>query len=270
MGRHPQNSRRQPLGDRHPGFSRCKRARASRRSGCSPRRTSSRCTASRPTRPTRSAAARISSGRSGRSRRISRSRRSCASPSARARTPSIRATGSSPKARNSPRPAPPPASPSSARRRRRCAGSATRSRRATSPSRAGVPVMPATDPLPDDPESWKRLADGDRLSADAEGLVGRRRARHARHPRRGGADPRRDGGEARGEGRLRQGRGLSRKAGRARPPRRGADPRRHARQPRPPLRARLLDPAPPPEGRRARAGALPRRRRSARSCAATR
>ena len=26
-------------------------------------------------------------------------------------------------------------------------------------SRAGVPVMPATDPLPDDPESWKRLAE---------------------------------------------------------------------------------------------------------------
>ena len=59
---------------------------------------------------------------------------------------------------------------------------------------AGVPVMPATDPLPDDPEAWQAAGRDDRLPADAEGLVGRRRARHARHPRRGGADPRRDRG----------------------------------------------------------------------------
>ena len=52
-----------------------------------------------------------------------------------------------------------------------------------------------------------------------------------------------------------------------RAPRRGADPGRHPRQPRPPVRARLLDPAPPPEGDRARAGPLSRRRRSAPPCA---
>ena len=99
----------------------------------------------------------------------------------------------------------------------------------------------------------------DRLSGDAEGVLGRRRPRHAadRGPRR--AARHRDHRPARGQGRVRQGRGLSRKAGAPRPPRRGADPRRPPRQPRPPVRARLHHPAPPPEGGRARAGALSRR-----------
>ena len=73
-------ARRSPSGSFAPRTS-----SGSGRSRSSPRRTSSRCTASRPTRPTRSAAARISSGRSGRSRRISRSPKSCASRSARRR-----------------------------------------------------------------------------------------------------------------------------------------------------------------------------------------
>ena len=94
-------------------------------------------------------------------------------------------------------------------------------------SRAGVPVMPATDPLPDDPESWKRLAEeiGYPLMLKASWGGGGRGMRVIRDE--AALVARRDGGEARGEGRLRQGRGLSRKAGRARPPHRGADSRRH-------------------------------------------
>ncbi len=66
---------------------------------------------------------------------------------------------------------------------------------------------------------------------------------------------------ARGRGRLRRPDGLHR-AGRGRPaPHRGADPRRRHRHRRgrdPPLRARLLGAAAPPEGHRDRAGAQPR------------
>ena len=95
----------------------------------------------------------------------------------------------------------------------------------------GVPVMPATEPLPDDLDDDQAARRRDRLSGDAEGVLGRRRARHARRSTR--EEQLLDAvlsGQARGQGRLRQGRGLSRKAGRARAPRRGADARRHARQ----------------------------------------
>jgi pyruvate carboxylase len=47
---------------------------------------------------------------------------------------------------------------------------------------AGVPVMPATDPLPDDMADGAEAGRRDRLSGDAQGELGRRRARHARHP----------------------------------------------------------------------------------------
>ncbi len=69
-----------------------------------------------------------------------------------------------------------------------------------------------------------------RLSRDAEGLLGRRRARHAADRARGQADRRGALGQARGDVGLRQGRGLSGKAGAPRPPCRGAIARRHARQ----------------------------------------
>ena len=68
----------------------------------------------------------------------------------------------------------------------------------------GVPVMPATAPLPDDGEEIKRLAAGDRLSGDAEGQLGRRRARHAADRERGHAARIRHCRPARGESRLRQ------------------------------------------------------------------
>ena len=137
-----------------------------------------------PDRPRR----RISSGRSGRSRPICRSPRSCAWRSAPAPTPSIRATASSPKARNSPRPAPPPGitfigpSPETMRRLgNKVVGARPRGRG----RRAG---HAGDRPAPRRSGELESARGGDRLSADAEGVVGRRRARHARHPRRGGAD----------------------------------------------------------------------------------
>jgi pyruvate carboxylase len=95
-----------------------------------------------------------------------------------------------------------------------------------------------------------------RLSGDAEGVLGRRRARHARDPLRKGDRARGAGSQARGARGLRQGRSLSGKTGRERAPCRKPDPRRHAWQCRSSVRARLLDPAPQPEGRGARSGAL--------------
>ena len=185
-------------------------------------------------------------------------------------TPSIPATAFCRKARNSPRPAPRPASSSSARR----------------------------------PQTMRTL--GNKVAARNLAVVGRRagdagdRRRCPTTPRRSSASPREVGypvmlkaswggggrgmrpiesedrlleavlrGQARGQGRVRQGRSLSRKAGAPRAPCRGADPRRRARQSGASVRARLLDPAPQPEGDRARAGALSRRR-DARSASAKR
>ena len=79
---------------------------------------------------------------------------------------------------------------------RPCARSATRWRRAISRSRSACPVMPATDPLPDDPDDDQAARRRDRLSGDAQGLLGRRRARHAPDRARGAAARR---------GRLRRG-----------------------------------------------------------------
>ena len=142
---------------------------------------------------------------------------------------------------------------------RPCARWATRWRRATSRSSVGAPVMPATEPLPDDPDDDPPARRRDRLSGDAQGVLGRRRARHAPDRPRGAAARRGPDRAARGQGRVRQGRGLSREAGPARAPCRGPAAGRHARQPGPPVRARLHHPAPAPEGDRARAGALSRR-----------
>ena len=47
----------------------------------------------------------------------------------------------------------------------------------------GVPVMPATPPLPDDAAEIKRLAAEVGYPGDAEGQLGRRRPRHARRSR---------------------------------------------------------------------------------------
>ena len=55
----------------------------------------------------------------------------------------------------------------------------------------GVPVMPATPPLPDDPADHQTPRRRDRLSRDAESVLGRRRPRHAPDHSRGAASRRR-------------------------------------------------------------------------------
>ncbi len=121
---------------------------------------------------------------------------------------------------------------------------------------SNVPVIPATEALPDDMEEVKRMAAeiGYPLMLKASwggGGRGMRRIMDEQEPR-----PRGVRGQARGQGRLRQGRDVSREADRAGPPRRGAADRRQPRQPRPPLRARLLGAAAQPEGGGTRAGAV--------------
>ena len=118
---------------------------------------------------------------------------------------------------------------------------------------AGVPVIPATEVLPDDMAEVRRMADAVGYPFMLKAKLGRRRPRHAP-----GHEARGAGGEGarrppRGAGRLRQRRGLPREDDPQRPPRRGADPRRQAGHHLPPLGARLLGAAPQPEGRRARA-----------------
>ena len=122
---------------------------------------------------------------------------------------------------------------------------------------AGVPVMPATPPLPADIETCKKQAaevgypvmlkaswgGGGRgmrvIESDAQLTellpVARREAKAA----------------------LRQRRGVSRKAGAQGAAHRGADPRRHPRQPGASVRARLHRAAAQPESGGARAGGFP-------------
>ena len=71
-------------------------------------------------------------------------------------------------------------------------------------------------------------------------------------------------GAARGGERVRRRHAAARALPRGAAPHRDPDPRRHARQRRPPVRARVLDPAPPPEDHRggAVAGARPGRARA--------
>ena len=74
---------------------------------------------------------------------------------------------------------------------------------------AGVPVIPATEVLGDDMDAIKKRGGRSRLSADAQGLVGRRRSRHAPDQwrrRTGGKGARRP---ARGRSRVWQRRRLS-------------------------------------------------------------
>ena len=168
-----------------------------------------------------------------------------------------RATASSPRTRPSPRSAGPAASPSSAPRPRPSASWATRPRRARWPSRRGRRWCPGSEgpldggtrrrrwPTRSATRSWSRprraaAGAGCASSASAEML-----AAGLRHlPGRGG-------------GSLRLLRALPREVHRGGAPRRGAGAGRPERHPRPPGRARLLHPAPPPEA--ARGDPLPRR-----------
>ena len=70
--------------------------------------------------------------------------------------------------------------------------------------KAGVPVVPATDVLGDDMALVRKTGGGGRLSADAQGQLGRRRARDAADPLRGGTGGQGAGGPQGGRGRVRQ------------------------------------------------------------------
>ncbi len=89
-----------------------------------------------------------------------------------------------------------------------------------------------------------------RLPGARQGVGGRRRPRHARRRRRGLAGERDAGGEGGGGRRVRRRHRLPREVPVASAPHRDAGARRHARQRHPPLRARLLGAAPPPEAHR--------------------
>ena len=123
-------------------------------------------------------------------------------------------------------------------------------------STAGVPTLPSSE----DPTTRRR-----RLPAAREGGGRRRRQGHADRRRRPPTSPRRSPRPQReAAGALRRRPRVPRALRAPVAPRRDPDPRRRARQPRPPRRARVLDPAPPPEDRRGVAVAG-RRRRPARS-----
>ena len=124
---------------------------------------------------------------------------------------------------------------------------------------AGVPVLPELDPaaVTDGRPAGAGQGVAPAAAAAACGscaTLGRAgRARSTARPRRGRA-------------RVRRRDGVLRAVRRGRPAHRGAGPRRRARHGVGARRARVLDPAPPPEGRRGGAVAAGRRRRCAPSC----
>ena len=95
----------------------------------------------------------------------------------------------------------------------------------------------------------------DRLSGDREGRGRRRWPRHARGPHRSAPAQRHPDHEDRGEGRVLQRHGLHGEIPGEPAPRGDPGARRRPGQRDPPRRTRLLDAAPPPEGRRRSAGA---------------
>ena len=182
-------------------------------------------------------------------------------------TRSTPATASCRRTRTSPTRARPPASSSSARPPTRCAmGGKTAARKTV--IAAGVPVVPGDNGPEGDgfPTAEAALAAAKKigfpvmLKAAAGGGGKGMRLVGGEDELRGGVR----GRAARGEERVRRRHGLPREGDRAAAPHRDPGVRRHARQRRPPLRARLLDPAPPPEGDRGGAVAG-RRRRAARA-----
>ena len=195
-------------------------------------------------------------------------------------TPSIPATASSPRTPTSPRSAGPAGStfigplaggdPADGRQ-----GRGARDR----PGRPACPSCPAATAPSTGATRRSALADEIGYPGHHQGGGRRRRTRHA-HRARAATSSRRRFAAARHEAEAAFGDPgrLPREVHRGAAPHRGPDPRRRARQRRPPRRARLLDPAPPPEARRGiarrpaldsdalrRDGARPRSRSPARS-----
>ena len=130
-----------------------------------------------------------------------------------------------------------------------------------------------TDAALGEPSRRRRRADGGRrgaqLPALREGRRRRWRPRHAQGRRARDLKAHRHL-HARGRGRVRRPDGVHRGGGGRPAAHRGADPRRRRGQRDPPLRARLLGAAAPPEGRRDRAGARTSTPSCASGCAPTR
>ena len=139
-------------------------------------------------------------------------------------------------------------------------GSKTAARRAM--QAAGVPIVPGHDRAGRRRRASGRARAGDRLSRADQGGGGRRWQGDEGRAlgRRGGARVR--VGRAGGRGVLRRRVGLRRALPRGSAARRGAGAGRRPRERRPPRRARLHDPAAPPEARRGDAVAGRRRRAS--------
>ena len=115
---------------------------------------------------------------------------------------------------------------------------------------AGVSTVPGHMGEIETTEDAVKIAERDRLSGDDQGLGRRRRQGHPRRPRRrrhGRGLRRREG---RGQERLRRRPDLHREVHHRPAPHRDPGAGRQARQRRPPVRARMLDPAPQPEGHR--------------------
>ena len=141
------------------------------------------------------------------------------------------------------------ASPSSDRRRRKCATSVSSTRRASSRSECGLPLLPGTELLADLPAALA-AAETHRLSGDAQEHCRRRRHRHA--PLRFRAGPQRlvRGRAAAGGRQLPQRGRVPREIRGARAAHRGADLRRWRGQRDRARRARLLRAAAQPESHR--------------------
>ena len=134
--------------------------------------------------------------------------------------------------------------------------------------KAGVPVLKSSRAV-QGPRRTHRRRGRDRLPHLRQGRRRRRRPRHAPGGHPGGAARGPAGRHARGRRRLRRPHHVPGAGGPAPAPHRSADPRRRRGQRHAPLRARLLDPAPPPEGHRDRPRAEPRRGHPRRRCTGT-
>ena len=115
---------------------------------------------------------------------------------------------------------------------------------------AGVPVVPGTTEPLESVEQLVRDRRRARLAARDQGLRRRRRQGPQGRPQRGRGRVGARVGSARGRGVLLRRHGLHRALPRGPAPRRGPDHRRRARHRPLSRRARLHDPAPPPEARR--------------------
>ena len=132
---------------------------------------------------------------------------------------------------------------------------------------AKVPTVPGSEGLIKSDDEAIKFAQLGRLSRAHQGVGRRRRPRHARRPRRGRAPAQPPPGQGRSRGRVQGRQRLHREVPRSPAPRRSPTARRSARQRHPPLRARLLAPAPPPEARRGIAFSEPARQGARRKCA---